>query len=46
MQNKYPLLYKGLDQIPTRGLKRIRKHINEGKPLATDGYVIDNENAC
>ena len=35
----------GLQQIDTKGLRRLMRWIKEGKPLALDGSTIDN-NGC
>lgn len=39
IEQKYPALHAGLDQIPTRDLRRLERHIVAGKPMITDGHV-------
>lgn len=41
------VVLKGLDQIPTEGLERVKKHILDGKPVIYDGSIrVRVENDC
>lgn len=37
-----PLLWKGLDQMPTRSLTRLRKYVKSGGKLVTSGHIIQD----
>lgn len=37
------LLEEGLTQIPLRDLRRLLKHIDDGKPLLLNGEVYDDK---
>ena len=43
-ENAKTVLRMGLQQITTTGLRRLRKHVKDGKPLLLDGgiYCADN----
>lgn len=36
----------GLEQIPPRDLLRLKRHIDDGKPLLLDGGIYDGEKGC
>lgn len=41
--NQFPALYTGLDQIPTAGLKRLKKALEDKKSeLIFGGAIIDS----